>query len=473
MLRMRSRPLARFVLGACLSFVVLMVDAAPALAHTELESSYPASGASVDELTAIDLRFTEGIEIAASHVWIKDAVGYLELAPATHIAGDTASLSVPVPALGDGTYEVTWHVLASDGTPVEGGFSFTLALPAAAGAAAPPVTLADPAADFPPDTSLAITIDETLVRQTLPTIGEHGHGPSDLTNALARGVLDASMATLVGGFAFVATVWPQGARLARTRQLLWVSAILAAFASFELAAFQHAAAVGLSTAQALSPWHQWQSLQFRFGQVAAARIALLALSAFLAARLRRGGATTARSIVWCAAAAAVALGLVETLVLLGHSSAPGVLATGARLLHVLAVSLWIGGLVMLLFVVVPRRRVDELLVVLPRFSALATGAIAILTVGGLVLAVDLVGTAGALPSTDYGRVLIAKVAVVTALLLVASVSRRHVRDCLQAPGRHTADSVLRPLVVWVGTEVGLMAAVLGLTALLVARVPPG
>lgn len=466
----RARIVLRFVLGTCLALLVLVADAAPAAAHTELASSAPAAGAVVEQLSTIELRFTEPIEVAASHVWIEDTVGYLELTPPTRVAGEASSLSVPVPPLGDGSYEVTWHVLAADGTPVQGTFSFTLRAPGATAVALPP---SDPAADFPPDTSLAIPLDDARIVQSLPSGAGHGHGPSDLTNAVARGVLDASLATLVGGLAFVAAVWPQGARLARTRLVLWSAAILAAFASFELVAFQHAAASGLSTAQALLPWHQLDALQFRFGQIAAVRIALLAAGAVLTARLARRGASTRRSVVWSATATAVALGLVETVVLLGHSSAPGVLAASARLLHVLAVSLWIGGLVMLLFVVVPRRRVEELLVVLPRFSALATGAIAFLTMGGVILAVDLVGTAGALPSTGYGRVLLAKVGVVVALLLVAAASRRHVRACLAARDGLSAEAVARPLVVWVGTEVGLMAAVLGLTALLVARVPPG
>jgi putative copper export protein len=287
---------------------------------------------------------------------------------------------------------------------------------------------------------------------------------------VARGVLDASLATLVGGLAFVLAVWPQGARLARTRQVLWAAAFLAAFASFELAAIQHAEATGLGLGQALSPRHQWQALQFRFGQVAAVRIVLLGLGAVLTARLARE--RTSRRVAWCAVTG-IALGLAETLVLLGHTSAPGVLATGARLLHVVAVSVWIGGLVMLLVVVLPRRRVEELVAVLPRFSALASASVGILLVGGVVLSVDLVGTAGALPSTGYGRMLLAKVAIVGVLLVAASASRQHVRAALSTPDRLAGASVARPLAVWVGTEVGLMAVVLALTALLVARVPPG
>jgi putative copper export protein/methionine-rich copper-binding protein CopC len=456
-----------------LAFVLLVLMAGPASAHTKLESSSPEAGATVDELSRIDLRFSDGFILEASHVYIRDTAGYLALAPVTHIDGDEASLTVPVPPLGDGTYEVTWHVLAEDGDPVEGTFTFTLATPVAVAPVAPPVTSADPAADAPPDTSLAITLDEKEYLAELPELGDHGHGPDDLTNAVARGVLDASLATLVGGLAFVAAVWPQGARLTRTRQVLWVAALLAAFASFELAAFQHAAATGLSTLDAFSPWHQWEALQFRFGRIAAARIALLALSAVLTARLARGAARTTRSVAWCTATTVVALGLAETIALLGHSAAPGAVAAGARLFHVLGVSIWIGGLVMLLCVVIPRRRVDELLSVMPKFSAMATGAVAILTVGGVILAVDLVGTAGALPSTGYGRMLLAKVAVVGALLYAASLSRKHVRASLNATGRLATDSVARPLALWVSTEIGLMALILGLTAVLVSRIPPG
>ena len=454
-----------------LAFVVLM--ARPAAAHTDLESTTPAAGATVEQLRTIDLRFSENVVLEVSHVYLKDAAGYLDLAPLSHIDGDPASVRAPVPALGDGSYEVTWHALAEDGDPAQGTFTLTIAAPVIPAPAAPPATLADPAADFPPDTSLAIIVDEPGRTAVLEELPDHGHGPGDMTNAVARGLLDASLATLIGGLAFVTAVWPQGARLVRTRQVLWVAAIVAAFASFELAAFQHAAATGLSTAEALSPWHQWELLQFRFGRIAAARVVLLAVSALLTARLAKDGLRTARSVPWSMAAAVVALGLAETVALLAHTSAPGAMASFARLFHVLGVSVWIGGLVMLLGVVLPRRRSEELLAVLPRFSTLASAAVGSLMVGGLILAVDLVGSPGALATTGYGRMLLAKVGVVGVLLYVASLSRRHVRTLLAAPDRLAAASVTRPIALWAGTEVGLMTLVLGLTALLVARIPPG
>jgi copper transport protein len=469
----RRRAVARWLVVGILGLLVVGLTAAPAAAHTDLESSTPAAGATVERLTSIDLRFSQGLEPSASHVWLRDAAGYLELGPATAPDGPS-SLSVPVPALGNGTYDVVWHVVASDGTPVEGTFTFTLAAAApAAPAGAAPAPPQDPAADAPPDTSLAIVVPAGPRTSTIPSLAEHGHGPGGLTTALAHGVLDASLATLVGGLAFVSGVWPAAARLRRARQVLWIAALLGVLASFELAAFQHAGATGLSTAEAFSPAHQLDALQFRFGQVAAVRIVLLLAAAGLTARLARDGARAARSVTWCAAACAVALGLAETLVLLGHSSSPGLVATGARVLHVLGVSLWIGGLVMLLVVVLPRRRVDELVAVLPRFSHLATVAVGVLTVGGLLLAVDGVGTADALPSTGYGRMLVAKLVLVGAAVFVAARSRGRVAALLAATRRPDGAAVARPVALLVGTEVGLMTLVLALTMFLVSWGPPG
>jgi putative copper export protein/methionine-rich copper-binding protein CopC len=467
----------RVLVGLALAIGVVLATAGPASAHTDLASSVPVEGATVEALSSVELRFTEPIDLAGSHVWVADIAGTVELSPVANIDGDDTTLTAPVPAdlAPDGAYELTYHVLATDGMPAEGSVSFFVTPPALAPTA--PTEGLDPAADPKPDGSLAIPVGPDGRRPgsaVAPEVNDgDAHGPSGSLSAFARGLLDASLATLVGGLAFVATVWPQGARLARTRQVLWFSALLAAVASFELVAIQHATASGIGTFEALLPWNQLDALDFRYGRIAAARVVLLAGSAVLTARLARGGARTARSSGWFAAAVVVALGLCETVALAGHSSAPGMLDMAARLVHVIAVSTWLGGLVMLLFVVLPRRRVEELVTVLPRFSALATGAVTVLSIGGIVLAVDLVGSAGALPNTAYGRMLLIKVAVVGALLAVASCSRRHVRTVLLDRAGASGESVARPLAVWVSTEVGLLALVLGLTALLVARVPPG
>lgn len=461
----------RLAVGAALSLVLVGLLASPASAHSDLRTSAPAAGAQVSELTRIDLWFTNGVEPAGSHIWIKDAAGYLELAAPTHIDGDRASLTVAVPPLGEGAYEVTWHVFSEDGDPGEGTLAFEIVAPAAG--ATTQVTVADPAADYPPDTSLAINPD-TITGIAPPPEADsgHGHGPSDVTGGVARGVLDMSLATLVGGLAFIVLVWPRGAALLRTRQVLVGAAGIAAIASLELTAFQHAGATGTSTLAALTPMQLYGALDFRFGRIAAVRLVLLVATMFFVTRAARRSHSPRPTALWCAAAGLLVVSLSETLVLLGHEAPAISLAGLARLSHVVGISAWMGGLVMLLAVVLPRRRVNELLTVLPRFSRFATASIAVLVVGGTFLSVDLVGSVGALTSSGYGRVLVAKLAVVGLLLIVATLSRAHVRSCLTAPAALDAPAIARPLVLWAGIEVGLMASVLAITAVLVTRVPP-
>jgi putative copper export protein len=123
---------------------------------------------------------------------------------------------------------------------------------------------------------------------------------------------------------------------------------------------------------------------------------------------------------------------------------------------------------MLFVVVLPRRRREELLTVLPRFSRLASIAVGAVLIAGAVLAADLVGGLTTLPTTGYGRVLLAKLAVVGGLLLIARKSREHVRGSMA----RSPESIARPLVAWVAIELGLMAVVLAITALLVSQAPP-
>jgi copper transport protein len=425
----------------------------PADAHATVVSTAPAAGATVRELDRIVLRFADPVETAGVHLWIEDDGGSFTLGPARHPDGDARAVEVDVPPVASGLYTVGYHVVSADGDVIGGSFEFSLDLVPVDGAAPEPVAAPIPGTSAAP---------EGTVHQS--------HG-ADLPAGAARVLLDAALASLIGGLAFVVTVWPQGSTLAVTRRLLWTAAIVGALASLALAVIQHAAASELGIVSALAPRHLWQSLQFRFGRIALARLVLLCAAAVLTSRLRP---RSARSVTWSVPAVAVGMGLFETIALLGHSGQPGRLAEGARLVHSIGVSVWLGGLVMLFLVVLPRRRAEELVDVLPRFSILANLAVGSLVAGGIALSVDLVGAAGSLPTTGYGRVLLLKLAVVAALLVVAQRARRLVRARLagtSSAGRGLAAA--SPIATWVGLELGLMAVVFALTALLVSQAPPG
>ena len=443
-----TRKIPHTLVFLSVALLTLLLGARPAAAHATLESSEPAARTTVTSLTRVILRFEEPVEAAGSHLWLEDADDVIDLGSAHHPDGDGRALEAAVPSVTSGQYVVGYHVVATDGDPVVGAVPFVFAAPAVDGQPSALPSAAVPAASA----------------EILPQPHRHG---DDLPAGAARVLLDASLATLVGGIAFVVSVWPQGASSRGTRRLLWGAALAAAVASFVLAAEQHATATGLSIGQALQPSHLRATLHYRFGRVALLRVGLLAAAAVLVTRIRSLSRRGPLSAVLCALGGVIAFGLFETIVLLGHGGG-GRLESAARLIHTIGVSVWLGGLVMLLAFVLPGRRRDELVAVLPRFSRLATITVGAVLVAGVVLADDLVGGASSLVTTGYGRVLLLKVAVVIGLLIIAQRSRDHVHRTLS----RSTNAIARPLATWITVELGLMAVVFALTALLVSHQPP-
>ncbi len=124
------------------------------------------------------------------------------------------------------------------------------------------------------------------------------------------------------------------------------------------------------------------------------------------------------------------LALLIALTLSGHAAAVsgniGVLAVLSDWLHLLAASLWIGGILYIAIVYLPtlmrvpfQERISSLLSVLPRYSLLAIAGIILVSVTGPFDATTHMNSAAQLFATTYGRVLIVKVLLVGGLLLTS------------------------------------------------------
>ena len=134
---------------------------------------------------------------------------------------------------------------------------------------------------------------------------------------------------------------------------------------------------------------------------------------------------------WLALLAALAL--VAAIAWTGHAGSTlgelGNLHLAADVLHLCAASAWIGGLVGLaiLFEVGRRRPALEWkplqLEAISRFSILGMISVAALIVSGLVNAWILVGSFRALVVTDYGRLLLLKIAAFAIMVAFAAVNR--------------------------------------------------
>jgi putative copper export protein len=160
-------------------------------------------------------------------------------------------------------------------------------------------------------------------------------------------------------------------------------------------------------------------------------------------------------------------GVIVTHALLGHASNEGLAARLAVFVHVVGVTVWLGGLVFLAAVVLPRRRIEEARLLLGRFSRLAFTAVSAMVLAGVVMVLRVVPNVTELPQSGYGRMLLLKVGLVGLLLVAAQrarcfTERRLVKD----------SSGLRPLLMAVGVELSLAVVILTSTSVLVGRVPP-
>jgi copper transport protein len=196
--------------------------------------------------------------------------------------------------------------------------------------------------------------------------------------------------------------------------------------------------------------------------------------------------------LWGAVAASAAL--MATWSLAGHAAIGDAvpLAVLVNLAHLVAMTLWLGGLALVAVILLPVDRREDLATVLPRFSRLAFTCVAVLVVSGSYLAWREVGSLDAFITTQYGRVLFVKLNFVVAIIVLGNVARHWVQRHLASPSRRripfgaagvapATTMTFRPLEygqpevrrlrAGILAELVIATAVLGLTTALVVIVP--
>jgi methionine-rich copper-binding protein CopC len=147
---MRARSgLRRAIVVTLLSLVGMLGAAAPAFAHSQLEGSDPADGASLDAgPPRISLTFNEDMPPGFDVVTVVGPDGKVWQNGEVTTSGPT--VSVPVAPLGPaGRYQVGYRVVSADGHPVQGTTSFTLTRAGSGTAPAQPAPATGPAAAAP------------------------------------------------------------------------------------------------------------------------------------------------------------------------------------------------------------------------------------------------------------------------------------------------------------------------------------
>ena len=275
---------------------------------------------------------------------------------------------------------------------------------------------------------------------------------------VARGSLYVGLVLALGVSFSAVAVWPGARRSRRTRWTIYggvVLVIAAGAAEFLLVAARDA---GSGWQGVFDVADLTSAAGTRSGLLIGTRI----LAALVIAGLTAIGAKSphpqqvSRLAALAAGAAAIALAL--TVAADGHAGA-GVysgLATVVTTAHLVAMSLWLGGLLLLL--ITPAGDHDGLdHHQLDHWSAIAATAVVVVVLSGVFQAWRQVAPLASLWSTGYGITLCAKLAVVIAMLAVAYAARRHLGS--------------RPLRRPVAMEAALGAMVIAVTTVLVSQAP--
>ncbi|MFG2235022.1 copper resistance CopC/CopD family protein [Streptomyces sp. NPDC048723] len=385
---------------------LILGGAGSAFAHAGLSGSDPAEGTVLDTAPQqVTLTFTESVSFSEDSLRVLSPENErVNPRPAQRADGKENTARVELSdQLPQGTYTVAWRVVSADGHPISGAFVFSIGKPSGTAAVVATGSLEDTAAGR--------------------------------LYGFFRYVAYSGLALLVGAAAFVLVCWPTAGAVRPVRRVLavgWV-ALVASTVALLLLRGPYETAGALTSAFDLS--QLGRTVTGRPGAALIARLVLLAVAAVLLRRLavrldgdddgsprRDLGARVRLS------GALLALALAFTWASAEHASA-GIqvpLAIPVAVLHLLAMGVWLGGLITLAILL--RRRGpgsrDIPASAIGRFSTLAFTAVAVLVGTGTYQSWRQVGSWEALSTTSYGRTLAVKIAAVVLVLCAASFSRR-------------------------------------------------
>ncbi|HEY2282332.1 MAG TPA: CopD family protein [Solirubrobacteraceae bacterium] len=507
-----------------ITLAATLASAPPAWAHAQLLGTSPTSGSTVQiQPHEVIFEFDQDVGGTLGAVRVYDARGEeVDDLDVSHPYGDERWMGVGLkPHLPDGTYTATYRVISADTHIVYGGLVFNIGH----AGAAPKFTVAGLIGKS--RSGEATTVAFGVVRAL-----------NYLTIALMLGGLAFLFCAWLPGLAALAGArprWVEASRAFASRlwRLFALAIVLGVIVSVLGVLLQGASAAGVSLWASLKDPILESTLESRFGRVWGLRaIDWLALGALLllARVLGRDVIRTLRSSARdtpppaardtppastrdtpratardtpltstpgeeglsltppapraiLALLAIGALYLAITPALAGHASveSPVVVFFPSDALHVLAASVWVGGIACLLLALpgaTRRLEGDErsrlLLGTLARFSPIALGAVIAIAATGVVQAYIDVRSLHGLFHTTYGALIVVKVALLATLLGLGWVHRERIIPALErlvGDGRPPGGVGALARRTMRG-ELALMLCVFGVTAALIGYAPP-
>jgi copper transport protein len=428
----RSR--ARRIVIACAGVLVgllavLVGPAAPASAHAALVGTDPGSGTVVpDAPNKVTLTFSESVQLLSGKIQVLAPDGSRADQGQPQQAGATVTIPLRTGG-GRGTYLVSYRVISADSHPVGGSFSYSVGAPST--------------------TPSATTNDQAVVRILIP-IGKYlGY---------------AGLVLLIGPVLVLALLWPR--RLSRrTPARLVYTGIGLVLGSTLLALWLQAPYAEGAGLFGVGAGDIRDVLGSTFGAVMLVRLGVICAAGVLLRPLLRGSGGDSKTDL--ALLCVLGVAALATWPLTGHPTASPVAGVSVVVdaIHLAAMSVWLGGLIMLFAFLLPQANERELGAILPIWSRWAATAVSALLLAGVVQALIEVASFRGLVDSTYGILILVKAGLAAMVLAVAAYSRKLVRD-------RTAEGSPRTLRRPVVAELAITAVVLGVTAALVQISPP-
>lgn len=433
---------ARWWAAAAIVLLVLGGRASAVSAHTDLLASTPAANSVLPTApTEIVLTFTEGVTPTVDAIRLVDSDGTAVALGAVSQARGDDTLVVAIPGtLDNGTYVVAWRAVSVDSHPISGAFLFSV--------------------------GEAEATDPSLVENVLNA--NDAGAPNGEWIRIGRVFSFLGLALGPGSASVIVLCAPALLTSRRTATLLRTG-VGFAIGGTALMISAQAATIGDS-------WTDWAAVvDTSSGRWWLVRIIGAALGG-VAVGFRRL-LLTSRPVRWFGALAAVML--LSVTAAGGHAISGRAVPVGlvASVGHLAAMSMWVGGLAMLLLVA-PLRSFWSIAI---RFSPVGLASVAVLTITGVANGWRQMGTLGGFTDSAYGRALLTKLVVVVIVVSIAAVSRWMLRDevesvesvatdgSTESAGLHRGSRLLTRAVT--AEALGALV-ILGVTSVLVGSPPP-
>ena len=419
-----------------IAVVVAALAATPAaFAHAILQESSPGNNSVVrTSPKTVSLRFNEAVETAFGSIRVYDCGGgRVDSGKIVRPRKDTVAVQIDR-TLARGTYTVTWRVISADSHPVAGAFVFN-------------VKKATPGASCK------------------QVFGAKTPGTVEALFKFVRGLDFALILLVVGGAIALAVVLRSASDALRSRLFRILAGL--AFGLVVAAALcivlQGSVAGGFGLSEAFR-WDTVHSvLQTRFGRAFLWQIGLAIVVGALALVASRSRRLELLPLL--------ALLLLPTISAAGHARTSGPFALFLDVFHIAAASTWVGGLAftILALLLAGDDRWPLASRAVPRFSILAVVSVATLIVAGSIRGYQEVKAFHGLWDTTYGQLLMAKIALVLPLLLLGLYNNRFAVPRLKKQIASVVEQ--RRFLRAAGTELAIMATIVGVTAVLVTEPP--